>query len=60
MDLLPQKLRVNPGKSSLYNLAAVTTNGDWQVTFRLKRPALACLQCSPQHLDRYTFAEPES
>ena len=38
MDLLPQKLRINPGKSSLYNLAEVTTNGDWQVTFRLKRP----------------------
>jgi peptide/nickel transport system substrate-binding protein len=38
MDLLPQKLRVNPGKSSLYNLAEVTTNSDWQVTFRLKRP----------------------
>src|SRR6266566_4670048 len=38
MDLLPQKLRVNPGKSSLYNLAEVTTNGDWQDTFRLKRP----------------------
>src|SRR5689334_25181954 len=38
MDLLPQKLRVNPGKSSLYNLVEVTTNGDVQVTFRLKRP----------------------
>ncbi len=38
MDLLPQKLRINPGKSAFYNLAEVTTTGDWQVTFRLKRP----------------------
>ncbi len=38
MDLLPQKLRVNPGKSAFYNLAEVTTSGDWQVTFHLKRP----------------------
>ncbi len=38
MDRLPQKLRVNPGKSAFYNLAEVTTNGDWQVTFQLKRP----------------------
>ena len=38
MDLSPQKLRVNPGKSAFYQLAEVTTNGDWQVTFHLKRP----------------------
>src|SRR5271169_5780831 len=38
MDLAPQKLRVNPGKSAFYNLAEVTTNGDWEVTFHLKRP----------------------
>jgi peptide/nickel transport system substrate-binding protein len=38
MDLAPQKLRINPGKSALYNLAEVTTNGDWEVTFHLKRP----------------------
>jgi peptide/nickel transport system substrate-binding protein len=38
MDLAPEKLRVNPGKSAYYNLAEVTTNGDWEVTFHLKRP----------------------
>ena len=38
MDLAPQKLRINPGKSAFYNLAEVTTNGDWEVTFHLKRP----------------------
>ena len=38
MDLAPQKLRINPGKSALYNLAEVTTDGDWQVPFHLKRP----------------------
>ena len=38
MDLAPEKLRVNPGKSAFYNLAEVTTNGDWEVTFHLKRP----------------------
>src|SRR5215472_9730051 len=38
MDLAPQKLRINPGKSGYYNLADVTTNGDWEVTFHLKRP----------------------
>ncbi len=34
----PEKLRINPRKSSYYNLAAVTTNGDYEVTFHLKRP----------------------
>jgi peptide/nickel transport system substrate-binding protein len=38
MDLAPEKLRINPGKSSFYNLAEVTTNGDWEVTFHLRRP----------------------
>jgi peptide/nickel transport system substrate-binding protein len=38
MDLAPQKLRVNPGKSAFYNLAEVTTNGDWEVTFHLNQP----------------------
>jgi peptide/nickel transport system substrate-binding protein len=37
MDLVPQKLRINPGKSTYYNLVEVTTNGDWEVTFHLKR-----------------------
>jgi peptide/nickel transport system substrate-binding protein len=34
----PEKLRINPRKSSYYNLAAVTTNGDYEVTFHLKQP----------------------
>ena len=34
----PEKLRINPRKSSYYNLAAVTTNGDYEVTFHMKRP----------------------
>src|SRR6516162_4226725 len=38
MDTAPQKLRVNPGKSGFYNLAEVTPNGDWEVTFHLKQP----------------------
>jgi len=38
MDTGPEKLRINPRKSSYYNLASVTTNGDWEVTFHLKRP----------------------
>ena len=32
------KLRVNPRKSWYENLEQVTTNGDYQVTFHLKRP----------------------
>jgi peptide/nickel transport system substrate-binding protein len=38
MGTAPQKLRVNPGQSGFDNLAEVTTNGDWEVTFHLKRP----------------------
>jgi peptide/nickel transport system substrate-binding protein len=38
MDLALQKLRINPRKSAYYNLAEVTTNGDWEVTFHLKWP----------------------
>jgi peptide/nickel transport system substrate-binding protein len=34
----PEKLRINPRKSSYYNLAAVTAKGDYEATFRLKRP----------------------
>src|ERR1700682_5215805 len=33
-----EKLRVNPRKSWYRNLAAVTTNGDYEVTFHLTRP----------------------
>src|SRR6266704_5086523 len=38
-----EKLRVNPRKSWYRNLAAVTTNGDHEVTFHLKRPQPAFL-----------------
>ena len=37
------KLRVNPRKSWYNNLEAVTTNGDYEVTFRLKQPQPALL-----------------
>src|SRR5258707_1824262 len=33
-----EKLRVNPRKGWYNNLEEVTTNGDYEVTFRLKRP----------------------
>ncbi len=33
-----EKLRINPRKAWYRNLEAVTTNGDYEVTFRLKRP----------------------
>jgi peptide/nickel transport system substrate-binding protein len=38
-----EKLRVNPRKSWYRNLEAVTTNGDYEVTFHLKRPQPAFL-----------------
>jgi peptide/nickel transport system substrate-binding protein len=37
------KLRVNPLKSSYRNLEEVSTNGDYEVTFHLKRPQPAFL-----------------
>src|SRR4051794_30971865 len=39
----PDKLRVNPRKSWYRNLDSVTTNGDHEVTFHLKRPQPAFL-----------------
>jgi peptide/nickel transport system substrate-binding protein len=33
-----EKFRVNPRKSWYRNLDEITTNGDWEVTFHLKRP----------------------
>ena len=33
-----EKLRVNPRKANFNNLDRVTANGDWEVTFHLKRP----------------------
>src|SRR5436190_3965366 len=38
-----EKLRVNPRKSWYANLEEVTLNGDYEVTFRLKRPQPAFL-----------------
>jgi peptide/nickel transport system substrate-binding protein len=38
-----EKLRVNPRKSWYRNLEAVTTNGDYEVTFHLRRPQPAFL-----------------
>src|SRR5215831_15970680 len=40
---LSEKLRVNPRKSWYRNLEAVTTNGDYDVTFHLRRPQPAFL-----------------
>jgi len=38
-----EKFRVNPRKSWYGNLDSVTTNGDYEVTFHLKRPQPAFL-----------------
>jgi peptide/nickel transport system substrate-binding protein len=38
-----EKLRINPRKSWYSNVMEVTTNGDFEVTFRLKRPQPALL-----------------
>src|SRR5215472_5503523 len=38
-----EKLRINPRKSWYRNLEEVTTNGDYEVTFHLKRPQPAFL-----------------
>src|SRR5882762_3133226 len=38
LDKGAEKLRLNPRKTSYDNLAALTTNGEGEVTFQLKRP----------------------
>jgi peptide/nickel transport system substrate-binding protein len=38
MDNTKEKLRINPRKSWYANVAEVTTNGDYEATFHLKRP----------------------
>jgi peptide/nickel transport system substrate-binding protein len=38
LDKSPDKLRLNPRKTAYENLTDVTTNGDYEVTFKLKRP----------------------
>jgi peptide/nickel transport system substrate-binding protein len=37
LDKRPDKLRLNPRKTGYENLTDVTTNGDYEVTFKLKR-----------------------
>src|SRR6202045_1000575 len=47
LDLLQskstEKLRINPRKTWFDNVAEVTANGDYEVTFHLKRPQLSLL-----------------
>jgi peptide/nickel transport system substrate-binding protein len=43
MDRATEKLRVNPRKSAFANVEQVSTNGDYEVTFHLKRPQPAFL-----------------
>jgi peptide/nickel transport system substrate-binding protein len=43
MEKSSEKLRFNPRKSGYGNLDRVTTNGDYEVTFHLKRPQPAFL-----------------
>jgi peptide/nickel transport system substrate-binding protein len=43
MGIGSEKLRVNPRKTWYLNLDQVTTNGDYEVTFHLKRPQPALL-----------------
>ena len=38
MERGPNKFRINPRKAWYRNVAEVTTNGDYEVTFQLKRP----------------------
>jgi peptide/nickel transport system substrate-binding protein len=43
MGIGSEQLRVKPRKTWYLNLDRVTTNGDYEVTFHLKRPQLASL-----------------
>ena len=43
MDTAKHRLRLNPRKSWYVNVAEVTTNGDYEVSFHLKRPQPAFL-----------------
>jgi peptide/nickel transport system substrate-binding protein len=43
LEKAPEKLRVNPRFSAYKNLDHLTTNGDFEVTFHLKRPQPAFL-----------------
>ena len=63
-----EKLRINPRKSWYSNVEEVTAKGDYEVTFRLKRPqpALLALLASgwapiyPCHVARATCAATRS
>jgi peptide/nickel transport system substrate-binding protein len=55
-----EKLRVNPRKTWYLNVDRVTTNGDYEVTFHLKRPQSALLSLQPSGLRIVTAtAEPD-
>jgi peptide/nickel transport system substrate-binding protein len=43
MEKSVEKLRVNPRFSNFKNLDRLTTNGDWEITFHLRRPQPAFL-----------------
>ena len=51
-----EKLRVNPRKPWYRNLEEVTTNGDYEVTFRLKRPQPAFIAVLASRCRRSTRA----
>ena len=42
-----EKLRINPRKAWYRNVEEITTNGDYEVTFHLKRPQPHLSRCSP-------------
>src|SRR4051794_19380330 len=43
LETSADKLRINPRKTNYKNVESVTTNGDYEVTFHLKRPQPALL-----------------
>jgi peptide/nickel transport system substrate-binding protein len=47
MDKAQEKLRINPRKSWYANVAEITTNGDYEATFHLKRPQPSFLALLP-------------
>jgi peptide/nickel transport system substrate-binding protein len=50
LDAGPEKLRINARKSWYKNLEQVTSNGDDEVTFQLKRPQPALFDANCQRL----------
>jgi Bacterial extracellular solute-binding proteins, family 5 Middle len=43
LDKAPEKLRLNPRKTGFDNIAELIPNGDYEITFNLKRPQPAFL-----------------